>query len=100
MLQETLGSEFDVCSDFKANVTRANVVENLGKLVKGHTKQDRIAIVGGPEEESQLLCREYKCGFCKPLQDSRQAVDEWNGYLRNPRFVNPPSLLTALLNPA
>jgi hypothetical protein len=27
-------------------------------------------------------------------------VDEWNGYLRNPRFVNPPSLLTALLNPA
>jgi hypothetical protein len=55
MLQETLGSEFDVCSDFKANVTRANVAEDLGKLVKGLTKQDRIAIVGGPEEESQLL---------------------------------------------
>jgi hypothetical protein len=33
---------------FKANVTLAKVVEDLGKLGKDLTKQDHIIIVGGP----------------------------------------------------
>jgi hypothetical protein len=46
MLQENLGTKFDVVSIFKPNAPLAKVVEDLGKLGKGLTKQDHI-IVGG-----------------------------------------------------
>jgi hypothetical protein len=48
MLQENLGSKFDICSIFKPNAPLANVVENLGKLGKDLTKRDHIITVGGP----------------------------------------------------
>jgi hypothetical protein len=47
MLQENLGSKFDICSIFKPNAPPANV-EDLGKFGKDLTKQDHIIIVGGP----------------------------------------------------
>jgi hypothetical protein len=49
MLQENLGSKFDICIIFKPNAPLANVVEDLGKLCKDLTKQDHIIIVGRPE---------------------------------------------------
>jgi hypothetical protein len=48
MLQETLSSTFKVTSIAKPNASLAKVVEDLGKLGKGLTKQDYIVIVGGP----------------------------------------------------
>jgi beta-lactamase superfamily II metal-dependent hydrolase len=38
MLQENLGTRFDVMSIFKPNATLAKVVEDLGKLSKDLTK--------------------------------------------------------------
>jgi hypothetical protein len=49
MLQENLGSKFDVCSIFKPNAPLTKVTVNIAKLGKGLTKQDHIIIVGGPE---------------------------------------------------
>jgi hypothetical protein len=48
MLQEKLGTEYEVTSIFKPNAPLANVVEGLGNLGKHLTKQDHIVIVGGP----------------------------------------------------
>jgi hypothetical protein len=42
VLQETLGSKFEVCSTFKPNVPLAEVVEDWGKLALP------TVIVGGP----------------------------------------------------
>jgi hypothetical protein len=47
VLQENLGSKFEVCSIFKANATLAKVVENVRKLGKDLTKQDHIVAVRG-----------------------------------------------------
>jgi hypothetical protein len=47
MLQENLGSKFEVCSIFKPNIPLANVVEDVRKLGKDLTKQYHIIIVGG-----------------------------------------------------
>jgi hypothetical protein len=49
MLQENLGTEFDVCSILKPNASLAKVIKDIGKLGKGLTKRDHIIIVGGPE---------------------------------------------------
>jgi hypothetical protein len=59
MLQENLGTKFDVMSNFKPNAILAKVVEDLGKLGKDLTKQDHIIIVGGP---GNSLDRYYYCG--------------------------------------
>jgi hypothetical protein len=48
MLKENLGNKFHIVSIFKPNAPLASVVEDLGKLGKGLTKQDHIVIVGGP----------------------------------------------------
>jgi hypothetical protein len=82
MLKENLGIKFDIVSIFKPNAPLAKVVEDLGKLGKGLTKQDHIVIVGGPgnsldrnhllsRKGCQFHCREdnqHKCGTCQPLQ--------------------------------
>jgi hypothetical protein len=47
MLQENLGSKFEVCSIFKPNTPLVNVVEDGRKFGKDLTKQDHIVIVGG-----------------------------------------------------
>jgi hypothetical protein len=47
LLQENLGSKFEICSIFKPNVPLAKVVEDIRKLGKDLTKQDHIVIVGG-----------------------------------------------------
>jgi glycerol dehydrogenase-like iron-containing ADH family enzyme len=47
MLQENLGSKFEVFSIFKPNAPLANVVEDVRKLSKDLNKQDHIVIVGG-----------------------------------------------------
>jgi hypothetical protein len=56
MLQEILGTKFDVCSIFKANASFAKVVEDIGKHGKGITKQDHIIVVGGP---GNIMHRDY-----------------------------------------
>jgi hypothetical protein len=43
-----MGTKFDMSGIFKPNAALAKVVEDIGKLVKGLTKQDHIIIVGGP----------------------------------------------------
>lgn len=48
MLQEKLGTEYEVTSIFKPNAPLANVIEDLENLGKDLTKQDHIVIVGGP----------------------------------------------------
>jgi hypothetical protein len=48
MLKENLGTKFYIVSIFKPNAPLAKVVEDLGKLGTGLTKQDHIVIVGGP----------------------------------------------------
>jgi len=47
LLQENLGSKFEICSIFKPNVPLAKVVEDIRKLGKDLTKQDHTVIVGG-----------------------------------------------------
>jgi hypothetical protein len=48
MLQEKLGTEYEVTSIFKPNAPLANVIEDLGNLGKDLTRQDNIVIMGGP----------------------------------------------------
>jgi hypothetical protein len=48
MLQEKLGTEYEVTSIFKPNAPLANVAEDLGNLGEDLTNQDHIVIVGGP----------------------------------------------------
>jgi hypothetical protein len=48
MLKENLGNKFEIVSIFKPNAPLAKVVEDLGKLGKGLTKQDHIRSVGRP----------------------------------------------------
>jgi hypothetical protein len=48
MLQEHLGTDYEVTSIFNPNAPLANVVEDLGKLGKNLTKQDHVVIVEGP----------------------------------------------------
>jgi hypothetical protein len=64
MLQETLDSNFEVSSVVKPNAPLAKVVEDLGKLVKGLSKQDHIVIVGGP---GNSLDRHYHYAIEKDL---------------------------------
>ena len=45
MLQEHLGTEYEITSIFKFNAPLANVSEDLGKLGNDH-KGDQITIVG------------------------------------------------------
>jgi hypothetical protein len=42
MLKENLGNKFDIVSIFEPNAPLAKVVEDLGKLGKGLTKQDHM----------------------------------------------------------
>jgi hypothetical protein len=48
MLQEHLGTDYEVTSIFKPSAPLANVVKDLGKLGKNLTKRDHVVIVGGP----------------------------------------------------
>jgi hypothetical protein len=48
MLQEHLGTDYEVTSIFKPNAPLANVDEDLTKLGKNLTKRDHVVIVGGP----------------------------------------------------
>jgi hypothetical protein len=48
LLQENLGTKFDIVSIFKPNASLAKVVEDLGKLGNGITKEDHTVIVRGP----------------------------------------------------
>jgi hypothetical protein len=48
MLQEHLGTDFEITSIFKPSAPLANFVEELGKLGKNLTKRDHVVIVGGP----------------------------------------------------
>jgi hypothetical protein len=64
MLKESLGKGFDIVSIFKPNAPLANVVENLGKLGKDLTKQDRIVVVGGP---GNSLDRNYNYSIEKDI---------------------------------
>jgi hypothetical protein len=48
MLQEKLGTEYEVTSIFKPNAPLANVVEDLRNLGKDLIKQDHIVTVRGP----------------------------------------------------
>jgi hypothetical protein len=81
MLQENLGTKFDVCSIFKPNAPFAKVVD-IRKLGKGLAKQDHIIIVGGPGNslqrnyhysiENDLNFIEERgikhwCAICQPL---------------------------------
>jgi hypothetical protein len=45
MLQENLGSKFEVCSNFKPNAPLAKVTEYVRKLGKDLTKQDHMVTV-------------------------------------------------------
>jgi hypothetical protein len=58
MLQENLGTKFDICNIFKPNAPHAKVDEDIGKLGKGLNKQDHINIVGGPGN-----CLEKNCYY-------------------------------------
>jgi hypothetical protein len=48
MLQEKLGTEYEVTSIFKSNASLANVAEDLANLRKDLTKQDCVVIMRGP----------------------------------------------------
>jgi hypothetical protein len=48
MLQENLGTKYDMCSIFKPSDPHAKLVMDIGNIYKGLTKQDHIIIVGGP----------------------------------------------------
>jgi len=48
MLQNHLGTEYEVTSIFKPNKLLENVIEDLANLGKDLTKEDHIVIVGGP----------------------------------------------------
>jgi hypothetical protein len=50
MLQENLGTKFEVHSIFKPNAPLVYVFEDMQKLGKGLMKQDHIIIVGGQEK--------------------------------------------------
>jgi hypothetical protein len=56
MLQEHLGTEYVATSIFKPNAPLVNVVEDLRKLGKDFTKQDRIVILGGPGNSLDRNC--------------------------------------------
>jgi hypothetical protein len=48
MLQDHLGTDYDVTSILKPTAPLANVVEDLKKLGKNLTNRDHVFIVGGP----------------------------------------------------
>jgi hypothetical protein len=47
MLQDHLGTKYDITSIFKPNVPLVNVVEDLGKLSNDFKKRYHITVVGG-----------------------------------------------------
>jgi hypothetical protein len=75
MLQENLGSKFEVCSIFKPTAPLANVAEDGRKLGKDLTKQDHVVIVGVAgnsldiNEDYSLQRKQHKCGTCQPPQE-------------------------------
>jgi hypothetical protein len=64
MLQEHLGTEYEITSIFKPNAPLAHVVEDLGKLDNDLTKQDHIIIMGGP---GNSLDRNYHYSIVKDI---------------------------------
>jgi hypothetical protein len=48
LLQENLGTKFDVVCIYKPNAPLPKFVESLGKLGKDFSKEDHIVILGGP----------------------------------------------------
>jgi hypothetical protein len=48
MVQENMGNKYDMSSIFKPSDPHAKVVQDIGKIRKGLTKQDHIIILGGP----------------------------------------------------
>jgi hypothetical protein len=48
MLQENLGTKYDMCSIFRPSELHAKLVQDIGNIHKGRTKQNHIIIVGGP----------------------------------------------------
>jgi hypothetical protein len=61
MLQENLGTEYEVTSIFKPNAPLALFIEHLGNLGKDLTKEDLIVRVGGPGRvwiEITITCSE------------------------------------------
>jgi hypothetical protein len=48
MAQENVGTKNDMCRIFKKSDPHAKVLEDIGKIHKGLTKEDHIIIVGGP----------------------------------------------------
>jgi hypothetical protein len=64
MLQENMGSKFEVCSIFKPDAPLAKVVEDVRKLSKDLTKQDHIVIVGGARNS---LDKNQDCSIDKYL---------------------------------
>jgi hypothetical protein len=75
MLQENLGTEFDVCSIFKPNTPLAKVVD-IGKLGKGLAKQDHTIVVGGP---GNSLERNYHYSFENGLGFNAERTSNTNG---------------------
>jgi predicted metal-dependent enzyme (double-stranded beta helix superfamily) len=54
ILQENLGSKFEICSIFNPNAPLANVVEDVRKLGKDLTKQDHIVTVRGAQNSPDI----------------------------------------------
>jgi hypothetical protein len=75
MLQENLGSIFEVCSIFKPNFPLANVIEDVRKLGKDLTKQDRIVTVG---EAGNSLDINQDCSIDKGLNFIRERTSNSN----------------------
>jgi len=80
LLQNHLGTEYEVTSIFKPNAPLENIVEDLENLGKDLTKKDHIVIVGGPENR---LERNYHYSIKKDLNFIARRTNH-----TNIRFVN------------
>jgi hypothetical protein len=80
MLQNHLGTEYEVTSIFKPNALFEIVVEDLANLGKDLTKEDHIVFVGGP---GNSLERNYHYSIEKDLNFIARRTDH-----TNVRFVN------------
>jgi len=74
MLQENLVLKFEVCSIFKPNSPLANVIEDVRKLGKDLTKQDRIVTVG----KAGNSLRNQDCSIGKCLNFIRDRTSNSN----------------------
>jgi len=79
LLQNHLGTEYEVMSIFKPNAPFENIVEDLENLGKDLTKKDHIVIVRGPENS---LERNYHYSIEKDLNIIARRADH------TVRFVN------------